>query len=301
MNEGLPSDRKSLENGAVTLNSSRWPVLIDPQLQGIKWVRQREAAAAQREAVAAARARVAQAAQGRRGSTASTLQSEGKGDDGEGSEMDAEAAADAAAAAAAEAAGEGLVVVRLSQQGWMREILAAIPNGTPVLLENVDEEVDAALDPLLGRAYVRTGKTLLLRMGGEEVEVDPRFRLYIQTKLANPHFKPELQAQCTLVNFMVTKGGLEEQLLAHVVSQEQPALEKDMRELQQSFNQYKIQLMDLENQLLTRLANAPADILSDVALIEGLEATKVKVTEINLAVERGKETEEIISESREVG
>lgn len=34
--------------------------------------------------------------------------------------------------------------------------------------------------------------------------------------------------------------------------------------------------MQLEDDLLERLANAPDDILSDVPLIEGLEATKVK-------------------------
>lgn len=33
--------------------------------------------------------------------------------------------------------------------------------------------------------------------------------------------------------------------------------------------------MQLEDDLLERLANAPDDILSDVPLIEGLEATKV--------------------------
>ena len=39
-------------------------------------------------------------------------------------------------------------------------------------------------------------------------------RMYLQTKLANPHFKPEVAAQTTLVNFCVTEVGLEEQLLA---------------------------------------------------------------------------------------
>lgn len=37
--EGLPSDRMSLENAAILANCERWPLMIDPQQQGIEWVR----------------------------------------------------------------------------------------------------------------------------------------------------------------------------------------------------------------------------------------------------------------------
>jgi len=48
----------------------------------------------------------------------------------------------------------------------------------------------------------------------------------LHTKLANPHYKPEMQAQTTLVDFTVTRDGLEEQLLAEVVRAERPDLEQ---------------------------------------------------------------------------
>lgn len=63
-------------------------------------------------------------------------------------------------------------------------------------------------------------------MGDKEVENHPKFRMIIQTKLANPHYKPEIQAQTTLINFTVTREGLEDQLLAEVVAKERPDLEK---------------------------------------------------------------------------
>jgi len=30
------------------------------------------------------------------------------------------------------------------------------------------------------------------------------------TKLYNPHFRPEIAATCTIINFIVTESGLEE-------------------------------------------------------------------------------------------
>jgi hypothetical protein len=41
-NEGLPTDPLSVENGSIMCAASRWSLMIDPQLQGIKWIINRE-------------------------------------------------------------------------------------------------------------------------------------------------------------------------------------------------------------------------------------------------------------------
>lgn len=38
-NQGLPSDRMSTENATILCNTERWPLIVDAQLQGIKWIR----------------------------------------------------------------------------------------------------------------------------------------------------------------------------------------------------------------------------------------------------------------------
>lgn len=38
-NEGLPADRMSMENATILINCERWPLMVDPQLQGIKWIK----------------------------------------------------------------------------------------------------------------------------------------------------------------------------------------------------------------------------------------------------------------------
>lgn len=65
-----------------------------------------------------------------------------------------------------------------------------------------------------------------IKIGDKECEYNSSFRLILHTKLASPHYQPELQAQCTLINFTVTRDGLEDQLLAAVVSMERPDLEQ---------------------------------------------------------------------------
>lgn len=60
------------------------------------------------------------------------------------------------------------------------------------------------------------------------------------TKLTNPHFRPEIAAQCTIINFIVTESGLEDQLLAMVVNVEKNELEVKKQELVKKQNEFKV-------------------------------------------------------------
>ena len=212
-NEGLPADTMSLENAAIISSCSRWPLLIDPQLQGSNWIR--------------------------------------------GSQ------------------GEKLSSINISQKLWMRELTSSISQGKSVLLEGIQEEIDATLEPLLTRAIVKKGPSYYLEMGSDVIDYDPNFRLFLMTKLYNPHFRPEIAAQCTIINFIVTESGLEEQLLAMVVNVEKNELEVQKQELVKMQNQFQVELDMLESELLKELSDAdPTTILDNKELIEKLDNTK---------------------------
>ncbi|KAJ6660734.1 hypothetical protein lerEdw1_017360 [Lerista edwardsae] len=234
-NEGLPSDTMSTENATILTNCERWPLLIDPQHQGIKWIKSRY--------------------------------------------------------------GSDLKIVHLSQKGYVDIIEEAIDAGDPVLIENLEETIDPVLDPLLGRRMLKKGR--YIRVGDKECQFHPKFQLILHTKLANPHYKPEIQAQTTLINFTVTRDGLEDQLLADVVSIERPDLEHLKSELTKQQNYFKIELKMLEDELLTRLSAAKSNFLGDTLLVERLETTKHTAAEIEIKVMEAKVNEMKINEARE--
>jgi dynein heavy chain len=54
--------------------------------------------------------------------------------------------------------GDTLKVIRLGQRGYLDVIEQSITGGATVLLENIEENVDPVLDPLLGRNLIKKGK-----------------------------------------------------------------------------------------------------------------------------------------------
>ena len=84
--------------------------------------------------------------------------------------------------------------------------------GQPVLLENVGEELDPSLEPLLLKQIFKQGGCDCIRLGDSTVEYSENFRFYITTKLRNPHYLPEISVKVTLLNFMITPEGLQDQV-----------------------------------------------------------------------------------------
>lgn len=130
-NQKLPSDRVSTENAAILTNSDRYPLIIDPQLQGVTWLKEREKA----------------------------------GD---------------------------LQVTRLSNPKMVKTLERSIEEGKPVLLENLFNSIDAVIQPVYSRAFIKRGKNKYIKMGDQELSLHPNFNLYLHTKLSNPHYPPEI-------------------------------------------------------------------------------------------------------------
>ncbi|KYO35065.1 hypothetical protein Y1Q_0000966 [Alligator mississippiensis] len=211
--DGLPRDYVSTENGILVTRGRRWPLMIDPQDQANRWIRNKEARS-------------------------------------------------------------GLKIIKLTDAGFLRTLENAIRLGLPVLLEELKEALDPALEPVLLKQTFVSGGRMLIRLGDSDIDYDKNFRFYMITKLPNPHYLPEVCIKVTIINFTVTRSGLEDQLLSDVVRLEKP---------------------DLENQRTQLIGN----ILDNEELINTLQESKVTSGAIKTRLKEAETTEEKINAARE--
>ena len=89
----------------------------------------------------------------------------------------------------------GLDVIKLSDKDMLRTLENGVRFGRAVLLENVGESLDAALEPLLLKQTFKTASgSESIKIGDNIIPYHPDFKFYITTKLRNPHYPPEVAA-----------------------------------------------------------------------------------------------------------
>ncbi|KAJ3308630.1 Dynein heavy chain 3, axonemal [Boothiomyces sp. JEL0838] len=192
-----------------------------------------------------------------------------------------------------------LVIIKLSDSDYVRQLENAIQFGTPVLLENIGEEVDSVLEPLLTKQIFKQSGVMCIKLGEAIVEYSPDFRFYITTKLRNPHFLPELSTKVTTVNFMITPEGLEDQLLGIVAAKERPELEEEKNKLVITSSNNKKQLKEIEDKILAILSSSQGNLLEDESAITALTSSKLVSDDIAQKQTIAEETEKQIDITRQ--
>lgn len=72
-----------------------------------------------------------------------------------------------------------LSIIRLTQVDYPRILENAIQFGQPILLENLGEEVDAMLEPILLKQLFKQGGAWCIKLGDSVVEYNEEFRYTI--------------------------------------------------------------------------------------------------------------------------
>ncbi|XP_076646459.1 dynein axonemal heavy chain 1 [Halictus rubicundus] len=235
--EGLPRDSLSVENAVLAMQSSRWPLFIDPQAQANKWIR--------------------------------SLYKD-----------------------------QGISVAKMADKDILRVLESCVRFGRACLIENVGLTLEAGLDPILMRSLFEHGGQLCVKIGENIVPYKSEFRLFLTTRLSNPHYTPETSVKILLVNFALTATGLEDQVLSLVAIQERPDLEQARNALIILNAEMRNELLEIEDRILYRLSLSEGSAVDDIDLILTLEASKVKSEEIKVKMEEAEITQADIEMTR---
>ncbi|EGF80533.1 hypothetical protein BATDEDRAFT_25191 [Batrachochytrium dendrobatidis JAM81] len=196
-------------------------------------------------------------------------------------------------------AGNNLKISTFNDPDFLKHLEMAITYGFPFLFEDVDEYIDPVIDNLLEKNIRTNGSRRFIVLGDKEVDYDPNFRLYLTSRLTNPTYTPKVFGSAMIINYSVTFKGLSDQLLIVVVAHERKELEEQRERLVTEMSQNKSLLKDLEDTLLRELASSTGLMLDNVELIQTLEETKSKATEIASKLVLANQTSTEVEASRD--
>jgi dynein heavy chain len=173
-----------------------------------------------------------------------------------------------------------LKVCTFNDPDFLKQLELAIKFGFSFLFKDVDEYIDPVIDNVLEKNIKGSGNRRYVVLGDKEVDYDSNFKLYLNTKLANPRYTPAVFGKAMVINYTVTLKGLEDQLLSVIVGYERRELEEEREKLIQATSDNKKLLKDLEDTLLRELATSTGNMLDNTELVQTLEDTKSKATEV---------------------
>ncbi|CAD8115295.1 unnamed protein product [Paramecium sonneborni] len=171
-----------------------------------------------------------------------------------------------------------LVIVRptQSQNVLSKTLESALQFGQSVLLENVGESIDAIFESILQQKIIKQGSAYKLKFGDKMIDYSRDFKFYMTTKLARPHYPPEICVKVTMLNFQVTQEGLEDQMLNIVVKIEEPAKDEQRQRNIKEFFENKNKQKMTEDNILQLLQESKGNLLDDEVLIDTLQRSKAE-------------------------
>ncbi|XP_019715984.1 dynein heavy chain 10, axonemal-like [Hippocampus comes] len=177
-------------------------------------------------------------------------------------------------------ANNNLKISSFNDPDFLKHLEMAIKYGFPFLFQDVDEYIDPVIDNVLEKNLKGAEGRQVVMLGDKEVDFDPNFRLYLNTKLGNPKFSPSVFGKAMVINYTVTLKGLEDQLLSVIMGFEKKELEEQREFLIQETSDNKKLLKNLGDTLLRELATSTGNMLDNTELVYTLEETKSKSSEV---------------------
>ena len=189
-----------------------------------------------------------------------------------------------------------VAVTRFPEKSFITSMESALQFGNPIIIQ-VEENLDPVMLTILTKDFQQSGT---IRFSDMDLRCHPDFKLFMTTRLNNPHYHPELCSMVTLLNFAINPDGLYDQVLALIVTSERRELEERHITLINQSTQNKKELKNLESQIVEQLSTFQGDILEDEDLVAHLNALKQTAEDIAQRIRNSEKTEKRINKARDI-
>ena len=174
-----------------------------------------------------------------------------------------------------------------TDSSFMKLLENALRFGYPILVQDV-EKIDPIMNSLLNKEIHKQSGRNLIRIGDQEIDFSLTFNMFMVTRDSSCHFTPDLCSRVTFLNFTITQSSLQNQILDIVLKNERPEVNQKKEELIKAQREFKVQLRQLEENLLTAL-NSEGNLLDNNEVMTQLEDIKKKSNEISIEVSKSED------------
>ncbi|KAK9451852.1 dynein heavy chain, N-terminal region 1-domain-containing protein [Limtongia smithiae] len=185
----------------------------------------------------------------------------------------------------------GVITTSLVDNAFVKQLDSALRFGN-TLVVNDAEHFDPILNRVLNKEYQRIGGRVLVRLGNQDIDFSPNFRLYLCTRDSSVSFPAHIASKVALINFTTTRSNLLAESLNNLLKVLRPDIDRKRGNLLKLRRDFTAQLRNLERNLLQVLNDSQSSILEDDNVVNTLEVLKVEGSDISQKME---ETEAVMS------
>lgn len=179
--------------------------------------------------------------------------------------------------------------VQASDEKLCNKVELCVKSGRYLIIKDCNG-LEPYLYPLLRNEICYKDSRYLVTVGGKRVNYNENFKLFLVSKRPCTNIAAGI---VRIVDFSLTRNGLENRLLSILIDFARPNLEDELRNLTEVEGESSLKLSKMETKLLTMLCDSKEDLLENEELIDTLVNIRENAKEISRSlaeINRSKES-----------
>jgi dynein heavy chain len=179
-----------------------------------------------------------------------------------------------------------LAILKPTSPTVMRTLEMLVRNGGVAAIEDMGNTVDPALDYVTSRKTVVTDGKTLMKVGDRMVELDENFKLYLITRLGNPHLHPQMFVRTNVIYFTTTTEEIIRRECNNIFSARFPEKDAELTEVRTAIRAKRKAALAAEARFIEMVKNMSGTVLDDDIMVASLKAEKDGMVQIQADLDK---------------